>query len=726
MLLLDSEFRVGDLTCHADHVSPTTFHVLPGPPRLLSTPGRPGAQLLRYRGRTGAGSTGHRADGPGTVTGEPTSAIGGGALTIDLHLGVDTVALEEARRVLSRRARADVSLVPVTFSEGRVRLTLVGVQSRATTEGTQPASFLVERVLGVATPSLFGHAHAIFSIDLTVEGATMIEQALRERTLPLAVAYDLTFEGLRLARGLTARVEYRMAYDYLRSRAAANTLLFRADLDREAEALRREQLITIEDVDYTGSDPQVLAARAEEIRRTLHELMEGLFFRPATSPAALPPDVLAAQPALASAWTAGAGGHVAFVLRDLVQREDDRLEYDLTSTRVARRSIAPQGSLTALDGFAPELAILDVDLTERRPRHVRVVVPSGADWTGIAGIETTLQTAGDTAPLADALRPDRTDVVFHPPDGELRYRTRVLVDPDPEALGHPSTIESAWLPLPAETIVLDPASLAERRVLTVTMSTTDDGGRVRVRGALSAESASRPFVLDRRRPSVTVPVWGRVPLRLAAAVEIDAVVVATENRSIEAGERVLVVNPPLDRAQRLIVELVDPLNRFESVFVEVEAASGGGRRQVRLDASTPRQDSTVVVPIGSPRGYRYRIRYVFRDARTVDLPWREGMGQLLLVGDTNLRLVSVDVVLLRRSSDTLAIELTVTSLAPPPGVPAATTLVVEEGARALALVPFGADERPRYRVTGRLFTEAGERAVGPVIGTGEVCLVDVG
>lgn len=732
MLLLDSAFDIGGLTILRDHISPTTFHYMPGTPRLVSSDGRPGAQLLRYRGGAGAEAS--------------ASASGGGLLTLDVHLGHAARPLDEARETLAARVGDTVSLVPVTFSEGHVRLALLGADSRPASGAADPppgssevdpgvasgeaaaSSVLVERVLASAVPSLFGDARAIFSVALSAEGATLIEQALRSRALPVILVYELAFDGLRLARGIRASVDYRMSYDFLRARATANALVFKRDVDTEAEALQREQLITIEDVDYTGTDPDVLASRADEIKTTLQELVQTLFYRPAASPAALPAQVLTAQPAIERAWRGAGRLQAAFVLRDLAQQETGRLEYDFTVTRVARQTIAPQGSLTALDGFVPDAAIRDVDLTDRRPRQVRAVVPPDADWAGIGAVEITLQPSDGGAPVSDAVRPDRTETTIEVPAGEVTYATRVLVRPDPEALGSPSEITSPFVPLPADTLVLDPAALAERHPLTLTLSAVDAASRIRARGSVDRGTASRPFVLDATRPSIVVPVWGRDSVRLSVAVEIDGIVAQTDVRQVGASERIVAIAAPRDRVQLVVMELLDPLSRFESVFVEIEGVPDGGRRQVRLDAAAPRQEWTVISPAGDgPRGYRHRVRKVFKSARSLELPWTAGAGQLLVVGDTDIRVVPIDVVLLGAPADAVAVELTATSLAPPLDVPAATNVIIEQATRATISVPFTATAPIRYRVEGRVFTESGdERPIGPIEDTGEVCLVKVG
>ena len=44
---------------------------------------------------------------------------------------------------------------------------------------------------------------------------------------------------------------------------------------------------------------------------------------------------------------------------------------------------------------------------------------------------------------------------------------------------------------------------------------------------------------------------------------------------------------------------------------------------------------------------------------------------------------------------------------------------------ATVRVPFAAGAATRYRVEGRVFTETGERAIGPIEEVGEVCLLPI-
>ncbi|HYG62649.1 MAG TPA: hypothetical protein VEL74_08710, partial [Thermoanaerobaculia bacterium] len=400
MLLLDSEIEVAGLTVFRDHASARTFHYLPGTPRVVTLDGgKPGLQLLRYRG-----------------------GREGGFLTLDVDLTLDETARTAAHDELRGRFGGAADLVPVLFHEGTVWLTALGVAA-----GSGDNRF-VERVLGTTVPSLLGGARAIFSLELDREGASLVEAAIGTEGTPLAVVYDLAYTGLRPARGLRARVRYGMAYDFLRTRLAANTLFFKADLDREAEALSREGHLEIEDVDYQGTDPEILARRQEEIRATLRELSEALFFRPAASPDSVRPGAPSAiRP------------QAAFVLRALEQREEQELAYDLRETAAVTRRVAPQGMLRLPAGADPAELVLDVTFEGPAVTEVRAFTLPGADWEGVEAIEVEVRGGGESRTLI--LSPETPDgaALLPPPseEGPLEHRVRVLTRDEPEALGTP-------------------------------------------------------------------------------------------------------------------------------------------------------------------------------------------------------------------------------------------------------------------------------------------------
>ena len=432
MLLLDDSVAAGPLTLFRDHASPSTFHYLPGTPRIVAEDGDPHLQLIRFRG----------------------SSQSGGILSLDAELGLDPGLLSSIGEELSRRFGVEPNLVPVLFSKGSARLALLGFEDTAGADGSVRNMF-VEKVLGTCLPSLFGRQRAIFSVRLSPEGTTLLESALRGDGPPVLIVYDLEFSGLRPARGMRARIQYKMAYDYLRTRFTANALYFKTDLDHEAEELSRKGLIEIEDVDYQGVDPAILAKRAEEIRRTLSELMEGLFFRPAAAPTSLATE--GATPPNADAyWAAKGRPQVAFLMRELKQDEQVVITYDLSEARVATRRIAPQGAIRPPNGTDIAKLILDVTTDWPPPvSTVRAFTLPDADWSGVLAIEVNLRQGIEVRTLV--LSPERREETTNFTAAPIEYNLRVIAATDAEALGKPPDPDGVFQQLSVENLFIDPA-----------------------------------------------------------------------------------------------------------------------------------------------------------------------------------------------------------------------------------------------------------------------------
>lgn len=710
MLLLDSASEAAGLTVFADHIDAAMFHYLPASPRLVSQPGSPGVQFLRYRGDSG----------------------GGGFLTLDVDLTVEDRVLAAARGELSQRLAREVRLVPALFREGTVRLTTLSTESRPPAAGpgdAQPgagagSSFLVERILAAGTPSLLGHARAVFSVELTREGTALIDGALRGNALPVIVAYELTFEGLRPARGMRAHVDYHMSYEFLRARLRPDVLIFKADIDRESEALKREGHITIEDVDYSGNDPALQAQRLAEARQTLNELTEALFFRPATSPAAVA-STLAADSPVGAAWAQAGRAQAAFTFRGLNQEESGTLDYDYREARVARRRVAPQGALRIPAGVDPASVVRDVTLSEMPlSAPVRVFSLPEADWTGIPAIEIELRPIGGTSTSCTLTASAPEQGATLPTRVPLEYRTRVLAADDPEALGSAPREASAFERLNGRVLQLDPARLAGRRVVTLALGRVDSAVPMRVTGRLKSGDRQREFLLDASHPEVKVPVWKGANVRAEWTINIAGTSGPAESRNLASGETVVVFNQPADLYQTLVVMLQDPLERIGSITVELEPAAGGPRRSVRLDAASPRAEWSRLRSGGSHQ-YRYRLLTVARDGTITEGPWREHAGSLLVVGDTNIRVESIQVVIVGLPVS-LGALVRLTSLAPPTGVnPSAEAMLDPDATQFEVRLPFREGEPRRYRVEGQIFLETAERSIGPLEDSSEVLILDV-
>jgi hypothetical protein len=716
MLLLGSEVLVDGLLVFNDHLAAGTRHYLPGPPRVVvDEEGRPVLSLIRYRGdRTG------------------------GFLTLAVDLSPTSELLDRIRSELATRAGHEVDLVPVLFKEGTVRLTVLGVEQPAPDDPDdapseppeaeaepgqdQAGPLLVEQVLASTTPSLLGAARAIFSVELDEEAVTLLDAAIRGGDVPVLVVYDLGFNGLRPARGLRARVETAMAYEYLRSRVAARALVFKADLDTEAEALRREGHITIEDVDYLETDPAILVQRQDEVRATLNELAEDLFFRPAASPAVLGADGLARSGAVDAAWALKGRPRAAFQLRDLDQQERQTLTYDFDEAAATMVRASPQGSLRLPPEVDPSSLVLDVT-TEGPPEavEVRAFATAEADWTGIQAIQLDLR-AGDRVGSI-VLSPDAADGTLLLPAAELGYRVRVMADPEPDALGAPPAPDPTFRPLPSRTLALDPQVVSGRRVVRISLGMVDPAVVRQVDGRLVAGDRSRPFLLNQQDPVVELPVWGLVEARVEGElVTVDGSRVPF-GRAVGPDEQAVLVNQPANLFHVVVVTLSDPLDRFESVTVELQGSTGERRTAVTLTPGAPTAQWSRPRLLEGQGTFRYRTLGLGRDARVVETDWQEVAGSLLVVGDVDVRVESVQVVVVG-PSDPVALLVTLTSLDPPDTANRAVSTLLDRGQSTFrALIPFRRDAPRRYLVEAQVFLADGELQIGPKEETAEVLLL---
>ncbi len=682
MLLLDSSLTVGSLTLFRDHASNSTFHYLPGSPQVVMENGTPGLQLIRFRG--------------------PSQS--GGILSLDVQLAHDPALLAGAAAELSRRFSFHPNLVPVLFNEGMARLSILDFQQLETADGSSRSMF-VEKVLGTSMPSLLGQQRAIFSARLSPEGTSLLEGAITSSGTPVLVIYDLQFSGLRAARGVRARIRYRMAFEYLRSRFAANTLYFKTDLDREAETLTRDGLIEIEDVDYQGVDAATLAKRAEEIRRTLSELMEGLFFRPAASPASLAAHEAMPSPDANAYWASNGRPQIGFLMRALNQEEEDVITYDLSETRVARKNIAPQGAIRPPAGSAAKL-ILDVT-TDWPPSlsKVRAFTLPEANWNGVSAIEVTFRQGNEIRTLI--LSREKPDLSINLLGRPVEYRLRVIAAADPEALGNPPNSNDEFQSLSVENLCLDPSQLADRRVLRIAVGAVDFSTVSKISGRLQMNEHRRSFMLDQSRPEFSVPVWGNESLHLDAELSLIADETISVERTILPTEPVVIINQPAGRFHLVEVMLQDPLDRYDSIHVTLEAAAGARRQNFTLDASMPVAHWSSPKDAVAQRSFRYKTRKVLRNAMIAEEDWQEGTGSLLVVGDHDVRIEDIQGILLG-AENALGALIQLTSAAPPPDVNPTQEIVLDAGQLTfMARVPFRSAAARKYNVAGQVFLESG-------------------
>jgi len=213
MLTFESPFyEVDGVIVFRDHASPTTFHYLGGPPRLTRTsPGNvPNLLLLKYR---------HALEASASTTAATRDQLGGGFLMFGVDCGLSDTKKQEIANTISAKVGGEVELVPVLFTKGKVSVIALDAQPAIAADPADSASTskFVRGVIGTATPSLLGDQRAIFSLSLSPDAVTLIEDAYQSQLSPIGVIYELEFTGLRPAVSIKATIDKKRVYEFFKA-----------------------------------------------------------------------------------------------------------------------------------------------------------------------------------------------------------------------------------------------------------------------------------------------------------------------------------------------------------------------------------------------------------------------------------------------------------------------------------------------------------------------------
>ncbi|MEM7155084.1 MAG: hypothetical protein AAF799_19715 [Myxococcota bacterium] len=269
MLSLDEPRELHRVLLYRDHGDPRRYYYCPAAPRIARDEGgRLALKLIVYRDALVAGSR----------------ASGGGFLDLTVDLGVPEETKQRIRDELSTGGAADVILAPLPLENGSVRIVTLGEQSGGDADGANTGRF-VEKIIGSSRPALYGDNRATFSMQLSMAGASLMSAALtKSGATPVSVVYDLQFRGMMPAYRANITIDFEQTYRHLRNRFTSNTLVFKADLDREFESLMREEAIVIEQEDFVGMSPEDQATERTRLEQLARDLASGSMFSPSLKP----------------------------------------------------------------------------------------------------------------------------------------------------------------------------------------------------------------------------------------------------------------------------------------------------------------------------------------------------------------------------------------------------------------------------------------------------------
>jgi|GEM_PF-6630445 len=459
MLYLDNP--VGTLhgvMVYRDHANPNLFYYHSERPRISRTVlGTPELQLIKYRRDI--------TDNPAFDSTQAQS-LGGGLFNFTVDLGVDASVLARVRGDLQRRAPGEVNLSPIPFKGGSVRLS-----TTKTGEETGPASgfSFFEEVLGASTPTLVGDNRSIFSVVLSQEGATLVEQALQSRLSPVGVIYELTALALRPAFQVKLTAEYSRVYEHFESEMGLRTRVGRiaaaVEIGEAYEKLVESGHVHVDVLEFTDDADHALRSKAAldwfktEITAQFFKAvltppstaaggaftrLNGLFTALQNGQAGAPPTPpLAATPPVASETAEPPKGlssgvltttqinqaaramsststdfvQTAFSLRHFRQEELRLQVFDFRLQQAVSWSFGAQGMLSTLTrGLDARKVVQVVDLDDEFFTRMRVDVSLASDLTklGVAALTVNLEYPADRAAGTPPLHHDGW--VFRPGD----------------------------------------------------------------------------------------------------------------------------------------------------------------------------------------------------------------------------------------------------------------------------------------------------------------------
>jgi hypothetical protein len=325
------------VTLFPDHANPGLFHYLPDSPRLrLRADGTPELSLLKYR-----------------LDSSLRDALGAGLLSMTVDLAVDPEVLARLRRRAARHVESGtpIEVTPVAADRGTCELTLIDRSSGDAGEAEGAGFGLVERILGAASPSLYGANAATFQAVLSAEGLALVEGALRGGGLPAGVVYVLDVPVLRPAIRAEITARWHDVYRFYENRFHGGRLLVAADIGPTMERLVHDELITIhvDDLVPAGERNEVYDRALDQAQRYVLNRL----FKPTLGQTPPPDDGGSDGPLQVIGRTLkDIVGLFSFTysLRRIDRHELKTFRYQLAAAQAEHLTLAPQGTFRALTG----------------------------------------------------------------------------------------------------------------------------------------------------------------------------------------------------------------------------------------------------------------------------------------------------------------------------------------------------------------------------------------
>ena len=256
----------------SDHADPDQFWYLPGPVQLArrQPDNRAAFTFIKY----------------GNV--DENTIKGRGFLMVEVNLKLDANIERKIMSRISSMAKGNPKLSAVPFDDGSVECIALDLQGGGGTvaEVAADGSFrAVENILGGAVPSLHGDNSAAFSLSLTGEGATIIEDVFKKKGTPVGAVYHLKYTGLTPALEVEIKANLKRVYDHFSAGLEAQVYFVRAGIDAGFEKLVEDKVIEINVINYSTADDR--NSKEEWALNFFKENLLNEWFRPTLTPGQL-------------------------------------------------------------------------------------------------------------------------------------------------------------------------------------------------------------------------------------------------------------------------------------------------------------------------------------------------------------------------------------------------------------------------------------------------------
>ncbi|MDD4777176.1 MAG: hypothetical protein PHV53_02690 [Fermentimonas sp.] len=373
---------IDGVTVFSDHADPDQFWYLPGPVQMArrKPDNRAAFTFIKY----------------GNVDGNAIK--GRGFLMVEVNLKLDANIERKIISRISSMAKGTPKLAAVPFDDGTVECIALDLQGGGGTVAQVAAdgSFrAVENILGGAVPSLHGDNSAAFSLSLTGEGATIIEDVFKKKGTPVGAVYHLKYSGLTPALEVEIKANLKRVYDHFSAGLEAQVYFVRAGIDAGFEKLVQDGVIEIKVINFSTADDK--NSKEEWALNFFKENLLTEWFRPTLTPGQL------------------AGGIAQAENLDAVQKRAQAMKPKPTpEPPVPARTVAPASGGTPAAEGTPASGGTPTPATPRAPRpdagtgtpETTSVVPNPPVQTGNAATHAETATAMPPAAPAPPAVPD--------------------------------------------------------------------------------------------------------------------------------------------------------------------------------------------------------------------------------------------------------------------------------------------------------------------------------